>query len=356
MNIGVSNIDSVSSVSSETLSYCTPTSIVPGEEHSVAIGNLMLESGESLTDARIGFVTHGVLNARRDNALLLLPGTTNSRHAADGYIGAGKAFDPSRRFIVSFEALGSGTSSKPSDGLGADFPDYNIRDLVRCQHEVATLHLGLCRFDVAGASMGAFQALEWAIQYPGLVRDAVLMVPAARASNIFRGAVRAGREILQAAMAGREPGSTMAGLDALKTVTRLYFPWTVSDAYLERVALQDIEHEIAVSAERTAAWHYWDYLKRYQASASHDVSLPFGGDMAAALARVQARTLLVPTSSERLLGAVSAGELQRGIVGARLAEIRTDRGHLGWRAVEGASESREINRVITDFLQQGLTS
>ena len=38
--------------------------------------------------------------------MLLLPGTTNSRHAADGYIGAGKAFDPSRHFIVAFEASG----------------------------------------------------------------------------------------------------------------------------------------------------------------------------------------------------------------------------------------------------------
>ena len=343
----------ISGASSETLSYCRPTPIVSGEEHSVLIGKLTLESGESLAAPRIGFVTHGTLNARRDNALLLLPGTTNSRHAADGYIGAGKAFDPSRHFIVSFEALGSGISSKPSDGLGEGFPDYNIRDLVRCQYEVATGHLGLRRFDVAGASMGAFQALEWAVQHPGLVRDAVLVVPAARASNVFRGVVRAGREILQAAMAGREPGATMAGLAALKTVTRLYFPWTVSDAYLERVALADIEHEIAVSAERTAAWHYWDYLKRYQASASHDVSLPFGGDMAAALERVQARTLLVPTSSERLLGAASAGELQRGIRGARLAGIQTDRGHLGWRAVEGARESREITRAVADFFQQG---
>ena len=105
--------------------------------------------------------------------------------------------------------------------------------------------------------------------------------------------------------------------------------------------------------QRTAAWHYWDYLKRYQASASHDVSLPFGGDMAAALARVQARTLLVPASSERLLGAASAGELRRGIRGARLAAIQTDRGHLGWRAVEGARESREISQLIADFFQQG---
>ena len=79
-----------SGVSGETLSYCRPTPIVTGEEHSVAIGTLTLENGESLAGPRIGFVTHGTLNARRDNALLLLllPGSTNSRHAADGYPGA----------------------------------------------------------------------------------------------------------------------------------------------------------------------------------------------------------------------------------------------------------------------------
>ena len=52
-----------SGASSETLSYCRPTPIVPGEEHSVAIGKLTLESGESLAEPRIGFVTHGTLNA-----------------------------------------------------------------------------------------------------------------------------------------------------------------------------------------------------------------------------------------------------------------------------------------------------
>src|SRR5690606_34463557 len=111
------------------------------------------------------------------------------------------------------------------------------------------------------------------------------------------------------------------------------FPWTVSDAYLERVTPADIAQEVKASSERSGAWNVWDYLKRYQASASHDVAQPFGGDLAAALGRVNAPTLVIPTSSDRLLSVASALDIARYVRQAKLVMIETDRGHLGWRAV-----------------------
>ncbi len=341
-----------SSVEEEVQSYCKPQELVPGTERSCQIGSLHLENGQGLENTRIGFVTHGKLNARRDNAVLLLPGTTNSRHSADGYIGPGNAFDPDRHFIIAFEALGSGTSSKPSDGLGRAFPAYNIRDLVRTQHQVVTEHFDLPRVAaVAGASMGAFQALEWAIAYPGFMDRAVLVVPAARASNIFKSVVAASREILQLDPRWDQDQATMAGSAALRCAMRLYFPWTVSDAYLERVPTALIEQEIAAAIERSQQWNLWDFVLRYEASASHDVGIPFQGDIVKALAQVRAKTLIMPSSSERLLGTGSGRELAKHIAGSKLVEIPTDRGHLGWRAVEGAAESRLIAAEVSQFLQ-----
>ena len=337
----------------ESERYCRPSVLLQGQEGSCDIGAFEFEGGGRIDHMKVGFVTHGRLNNRRDNAVLLLPGTTNTRHSADGYIGPGNAFDTEHHFVIAFEAIGSGTSSKPSDGLDSRFPAYNIRDLVRAQHRAVTGFFGLDRVAaVAGASMGAFQALEWAIAYPAFMRSAVLIVPAARAGTIFSSVVATAQEVLQLDARWGQPMADMRELAALRVAMRIYFPWTVTDSYLERMPPELIEREIQVAIERSAQWHPWDYLLRYQASASHDVARPFDGDLARALQQVRARTLILPTSSERLLGTQSGAQLKRHIAAARLVEVPTDRGHLGWRAIEGARASRVIAEETSRFLQE----
>ncbi|MEQ1504056.1 MAG: hypothetical protein ABMB14_17570, partial [Myxococcota bacterium] len=52
---------------------------------------------------------------------------------ADGmrWVGAGQPLDATRYFIVLPDAIGTGKSSKPSDGLRAKFPRYSYDDMVR---------------------------------------------------------------------------------------------------------------------------------------------------------------------------------------------------------------------------------
>ena len=340
-------------IEDEVRRYCAPQPVVAGDEGTVDLGAFAFENGRSLENLRVGYVTHGRLNRQRDNAVLLLPGTTNTRHSADGYIGPGNAFDPAHHFVIALDAIGAGTSSKPSDGLGSGFPAYNVRDMVRAQYQAVTARFGVSRVSaVAGASMGAFQALEWAIRYPAFVERAVLMVPTARAGHVFRSVVATVREVLALDPDWDADRPTMQGSAALRAAARLYFPWTVSDGYLERVPPALVDHEIRSAIERSEEWNGRDFLWRYQASASHDVSVPFDGDVAKALAQVRAATLVMPTSSERLLGTGSGRELARLIPHARLVEVPTDRGHLGWRAVAGARESAHFAAAISAFLQR----
>jgi homoserine O-acetyltransferase len=298
----------------------------------------------------LGYVTHGRLNAARDNAILLAPGTANTRHSADGYIGSGNALDPARHFIIAVDAIGAGTSSKPQDGLGEAFPLYNIRDMVRSEHALVE-SLGVRRLKaVVGASMGAFQALEWAIQFPEAAARAVLLVPAARAGNVFRCVVRAMIETIQLDPSWNDGRYVSQPLAGLRAAGRLYYPWTVADAYLESLTPEALEAELRGTVERAAAWDAWTLIRRYQASSSHDVSRPFGGNLAQALARVQASVLVMPTSSDRLLGLETAREIARFVRRAEYAEVRSARGHLGWRAVEGAAETAFIIERVARFL------
>jgi homoserine acetyltransferase len=134
----------------------------------------------------------------------------------------------------------------------------------------------------------------------------------------------------------------------------MYYPWTVADAYLESLTAQELECELRGTVERAAAWDAWSLIRRYQASSSHDVSLPFGGDMEETLARVQAAVLVMPTSSDRLLGVETAREIARYVRNAEYAEVPSARGHLGWRAVAGAPETAFIVDRISRFLNKDM--
>src|SRR3712207_6574452 len=140
-----------------------------------------------MADVRVGYATWGRLNERRDNAVLLVPGTSSGRLWAASYIGPGKTFDPERHFIVGVDPIGGGNSSNPADGMGPDFPRYSIRDMVRAQHHLVTQGLGLARLlAVGGPSMRSFQWLEWGVNYPDMMRGLILWVPAARSDRRFQ--------------------------------------------------------------------------------------------------------------------------------------------------------------------------
>ena len=86
------------------------------------IPRFTFENGREMADMRVGYATWGRQNERRDNAILLVPGTSSGRLCAASYIGPGKAFDPDRHFIIGADPIGGGDSSKPADGMGPTSP------------------------------------------------------------------------------------------------------------------------------------------------------------------------------------------------------------------------------------------
>ena len=60
-----------------------------------------------------------------------------------------------------------------------------------------------------------------------------------------------------------------------------------------------------------------DARNRRLASRNFDASVPFGGDMKAALARIQAKTLLLTSQTDRTIPAYLSRELYAGIKNAQ---------------------------------------
>ena len=86
--------------------------------------------------------------------------------------------------MIAVDAIDGGASSKPADGLGAAFPVYTIRDMVRPQHELLIQGLRHQSLSAVGnPSMGSFQALEWGIHYPDFAKGLIAIVPGARSDR-----------------------------------------------------------------------------------------------------------------------------------------------------------------------------
>ena len=135
------------------------------------------QSGEVLPELRLHYTTVG---APSGEPVLILHGTTGSAasmltSAFGGELfGPGQPLDASRYYVILPDAIGTGKSSKPSDGLRASFPRYGYDDMVTAQYRLVTEHLGVRHLRlVLGNSMGGMHTWLWAQKYPDVMDIAV---------------------------------------------------------------------------------------------------------------------------------------------------------------------------------------
>ncbi len=162
-----------------------------------------LQCGEVLPAFDLTFETYGQLDSSASNAVLVCHALSGNHHAAgyhdqadakpgwwDNCIGPGKPIDTNRFFVVSLNNLGGCHGStgplsiNPATGsaYGTDFPVVTVKDWVASQALLAD-HLDIRQFAaVIGGSLGAMQAMQWAIDQPSRLRAAVLIASAARLS------------------------------------------------------------------------------------------------------------------------------------------------------------------------------
>lgn len=316
------------------------------------IQGFTFESGESLEVMQVGYDTHGTLSEARDNAILITHGTSGDRHGYDDYIGPGRAFDTERFFVVSVDAIGGGDSSKPSDGLGTDFPFYTMRDMVHAQHHLLREGLGIERLvAVAGPSMGGFLALEWGIQYPAYVDNLVVVAGAPYSDRLYSSVIDTMVEAMQLDPAWHDGDPAINAGEGLEVAGMVFTPWLYSDEIMNRLDEDEFEWLFRSMGQGWAeSWEAVDWMYRYRAAQSHDVAAPFDGDLDAALATIEARTLIVHMSSERLFPDRHAGLMDDGIADSWLVVLETDRGHMGCCQPEGLAEHTELSAMISEFL------
>jgi homoserine O-acetyltransferase len=142
-------------------------------------------TGEVMPELRIHYRTVG---APTGEPVLVLHGTAGSSASmltpgfAGELFGPGQPLDAARYYVILPDAIGTGKTTKPSDGLRTKFPRYNYDDMVEAQHRLVTEGLGIKHLRmVIGNSMGGMQTWIWAQKWPGFMDIAVPMasLPAA---------------------------------------------------------------------------------------------------------------------------------------------------------------------------------
>jgi homoserine O-acetyltransferase len=203
------------------------------------LGDLRLESGETLPNAKLGYKTHGRLNADKSN-VILYPTPYAAQHGdIEWLIGPGRALDPDKHFIIVLDQLGNGLSSSPSNTPSPldrmNFPAITIRDDVAAQHRLVSSGFGIRRVAlVTGWSMGAQQAFQWAVSHPDIVERIAPFCGTAKTTPhnaVFLQSVRSALTADAAWMDGNYEDQPVKGMRAFSHV---YAGWAFSQPFYKR--------------------------------------------------------------------------------------------------------------------------
>ena len=79
------------------------------------LGDVVLQSGATLWQAKLAYKTYGTLNAARDNVVLIPTFYAGHHTDVEAMMAAGRAIDPAKYFVIVPNMFGNGLSSSPSN-------------------------------------------------------------------------------------------------------------------------------------------------------------------------------------------------------------------------------------------------
>jgi len=164
---------------------------------------LQLDGGKELPQYDLVYESYGQLNADKSNAILICHALSGDHHAA-GYhsledkkpgwwesaIGPGKAINTDHFFVVVVNNLGGCKGSTGPSSInpatdkhyGPDFPIVTVRDWVNSQQRFMR-YLDIEGWAaVIGGSLGGMQVLQWSMDYPDQIKNAVVIAAAPKLS------------------------------------------------------------------------------------------------------------------------------------------------------------------------------
>lgn len=326
-------------------------------------GPFELETGHTLSELTIAYHTYGKMNAARDNVVWVCHALTANSDVAEWWphtVVKGGFLDPARHFIICANILGShyGTTGplhlNPTTGelWYGDFPPFTIRDMVRA-HRLLADALGIERIDtLVGSSVGGFQAVEWAVSEPRFIRQLALIATSAKASPWTIAIDETQRMAIAAdsTFGERRPDAGQIGLAAARAIGLLTYRGSKGYNLTQQTPDEPLNGFRASSyqqyqgeklCKRYNAYSYFAILNAFD---THDAGRDRGG-VAAALARITARTLLVGITTDIIFTPEEMLELNGMIPRSNYHQIDSPFGHDGFLV-----EHEQLNALLLPFV------
>ena len=273
--------------------------------------NFTLQCGAVLPQAQLVYQTYGQLNRDRSN-VILYPTSYGATHPdIEWLIRPDRILDPERWFIIIPNMFGNGLSSSPSNcrhcGLAEQGFWFSHWDNVFAQEKLLREVFGIEKLAmVYGWSMGAQQAYHWGVLFKDKVERIVALCGTARTTDHNRIFLESLRSALTADPAWT--GTYFEGVPerGFRTFSRIYASWAASQAFYREGIYYQLGYE---SLE--------DYLQRgweagYRQRDPHNLlamidtwlrcdvgdNATYQGDYSLALKSIQAKTLVMPATTD----------------------------------------------------------
>lgn len=326
-----------------------------------------LESGDVLPGLDIAYHTFGKLNERRDNAVWVCHALTANSDVADwwpGTVETGRFLDPAKHFTVCANIIGSCYGStgplsvNPATGEPwyGDFPPLTIRDMGRALALLADA-LDLDSIDtIVGASVGGFQALEWAAEQPWRFKKLILIATGAEAMPWTIAIDESQRMAIKAdsSWGERRADAAGAGLAAARAIGLLTYrggsgynatqtdpPAADGRPVYDRRACSYQRHQGEKLRRRFNAYSYMTILDAFD---THDIGRGRGG-IRAALSRIEAPALVIGITTDIIFPPAELRGLACALPRGRYEEIESRLGHDGFLV-----ENDRLNALIQPFM------
>ncbi len=280
------------------------------------IGDLMLDSGQTIRDVEIAYTTSGILDDNCSNVVLVfhaLTGNTNATEWWSGIIGSGKVIDTDQYFVICCNSLGSCYGSTGPQSInpeiekpyGKDFPKITIRDIARTQLEVLKqLKINQIQIGIGG-SMGAMVLLELALLEKQLFKS-VISIACAPSHTAWRIAFSSIiRKTIEHFGALDINGSYEAGMKLARQIGMISY--RSSAEFEERFARKtrddkfEVEHYLEHQGEKIAGrFSPMSYLRLTEAMESYDLANGRSSDLSDVLSDLQSTILCIGIDSDIL--------------------------------------------------------
>ena len=324
------------------------------------------ETGKVLPELEIAYNTYGTLNGNCDNVIWICHAlTANSDVEAwwPGMVGEGLLFDPGKFFIVCANVLGScyGTtgpaSINPETGKPwlRDFPLITVRDTVNV-HEILRKYLGIKKIhSIIGASIGGYQALEYAIMFPDLIQKLIILASGAKQTPwalAFSESMRLAMEADQTFTSG-DPDGGKKGLKAARSIALISYR-TIA-AYNQTQKEDDDEKLTSFKAASYQAYQGEKLVRRFNPysywcltclSDTHNIGRGRGG-IINALGIIKAEVLCVGIKSDLLFPTDEQKIIASNTRNSKYVEIDSFYGHDGFLV-----ETNLVTAVVSDFWEK----